>query len=157
MAAGGNSGRLPTVLGTIAVTAASVNVIGGFVITDRMLRMFKRGPSKGAPGRTPAKGGTMSTATVVQLLYLAASILFIVGLRCLTGPESARRGVWYAELGMLLAVVGTLLRKEIITYEWILTGMLLGGGIGTAISRADPHDEDAGANRVLARVRRPGG
>src|SRR5687767_1637463 len=43
VAAGGNYGVLPTVLGTIAVTAASINVIGGFVITDRMLRMFKKG------------------------------------------------------------------------------------------------------------------
>ena len=50
VAAGANWGSVPTVLGTIAVTAASINVIGGFVITDRMLRMFK----KDKPG---AKGG----------------------------------------------------------------------------------------------------
>ncbi len=48
VAAGGNYGQLPTILGTIAVTAASINVVGGFVITDRMLRMFKKGPAKGA-------------------------------------------------------------------------------------------------------------
>jgi NAD(P) transhydrogenase subunit alpha len=48
--AGGTYGPLPTILGTIAVTAASVNVIGGFVITDRMLRMFKRGPGPKAGG-----------------------------------------------------------------------------------------------------------
>ena len=40
--AGGRYGRLPTILGTIAVTAASINVVGGFLITDRMLRMFRR-------------------------------------------------------------------------------------------------------------------
>ena len=47
VAAGAGWGTLPTVLGTIAVTAASINVIGGFVITDRMLRMFKKDDKKG--------------------------------------------------------------------------------------------------------------
>ena len=47
VAAGANWGRVPTLLGTIAVTAASINVIGGFVITDRMLRMFRKEPAKG--------------------------------------------------------------------------------------------------------------
>ncbi len=45
VAAGEQHDRLSTLLGFMAVTAASVNVIGGFMITDRMLRMFKRGPS----------------------------------------------------------------------------------------------------------------
>ena len=40
--AGSDHGRLATVLGTIAVAAATINVVGGFIITDRMLRMFKR-------------------------------------------------------------------------------------------------------------------
>jgi NAD(P) transhydrogenase subunit alpha len=44
VAAGGHYGKLPTVLGTVAVTAASINVVGGFVITERMLKMFKKGP-----------------------------------------------------------------------------------------------------------------
>jgi NAD(P) transhydrogenase subunit alpha len=45
--AGADAGAVPTVLGTIAVAAATVNVVGGFIITDRMLRMFHRG---GPPG-----------------------------------------------------------------------------------------------------------
>lgn len=52
VAAGGERGTLSTVLGTIAVAAASLNVVGGFVITDRMLRMFKTGP--GAQKALPA-------------------------------------------------------------------------------------------------------
>ena len=43
VAAGSDHGTLSTVLGFIAVTAATINVVGGFGITDRMLRMFKRG------------------------------------------------------------------------------------------------------------------
>jgi NAD(P) transhydrogenase subunit alpha len=42
VAAGSDHGTLSTVLGTIAVTAATINVVGGFMITDRMLKMFKR-------------------------------------------------------------------------------------------------------------------
>jgi NAD(P) transhydrogenase subunit alpha len=40
--AGGDHGTVPTVLGALAVAAASINVVGGFMITDRMLKMFKR-------------------------------------------------------------------------------------------------------------------
>ncbi len=44
VAAGTEHGAVTTVLGTVAVTAATVNVVGGFLITDRMLKMFKKGP-----------------------------------------------------------------------------------------------------------------
>ncbi|HNN91739.1 MAG TPA: NAD(P) transhydrogenase subunit alpha [Pseudomonadota bacterium] len=46
VAAGGKSTRVATALGTIAVTAATINVVGGFLITDRMLKMFRRGPGQ---------------------------------------------------------------------------------------------------------------
>jgi NAD(P) transhydrogenase subunit alpha len=56
VAAGADRGPLSTTLGMIAVTAATINVVGGFMITDRMLRMFKkRGPADGGTSR--AKGG----------------------------------------------------------------------------------------------------
>jgi NAD(P) transhydrogenase subunit beta len=70
----------------------------------------------------------------VEFSYLAASILFILGLKGLSHPETARRGMHYAELGMLLAVIGTLLHKDIVSYQWIIAGLVLGGGIGAAIS-----------------------
>ena len=46
--AGAGYGRIATLLGTIAVASATINVVGGFIITDRMLRMFKRHPTDGA-------------------------------------------------------------------------------------------------------------
>jgi NAD(P) transhydrogenase subunit alpha len=52
VAAGGKHGQISIILGTVAVTAASINVVGGFMITDRMLKMFKKGPAG-----TPKKGG----------------------------------------------------------------------------------------------------
>ena len=46
VAAGSNRGTVSTVLGFVAVTAATINVVGGFIITDRMLGMFKRGETR---------------------------------------------------------------------------------------------------------------
>jgi NAD(P) transhydrogenase subunit beta len=75
---------------------------------------------------------------ITQLCYLSASALFILGLRGLGSAESARRGVWLAELGMLLAVIGTLLHKEIVSYEWIILGIILGSAIGTVMALKIP-------------------
>lgn len=70
----------------------------------------------------------------IELTYLAASILFILGLKGLSNPETARRGMIYAEIGMFLAIVGTLRHKDIISYEWIIAGLIIGSLIGGAIS-----------------------
>ncbi|MDB4970248.1 MAG: transhydrogenase [Myxococcales bacterium] len=75
----------------------------------------------------------MTSDALVQLLYLAASVLFILGLQALGKVETARRGVVYAEIGMLLAVVGTLLHHEIVSYQWILISVVIGSAIGTAM------------------------
>jgi H+-translocating NAD(P) transhydrogenase subunit alpha len=50
VAAGGHHGRVATILGVVAVVGATINVVGGFLITDRMLGMFKRG-TPAAPGK----------------------------------------------------------------------------------------------------------
>ena len=70
----------------------------------------------------------------IEASYLLASLLFIYGLRCMTHPDSARRGMKAAELGMLMAIIGTLLHKDIISYEWIIAGLIIGGTIGGVIS-----------------------
>ncbi len=69
----------------------------------------------------------------IEFSYLLASILFILGLRGMTHPETARRGMHLAEFGMVTAVIGTLLQREIISYEWIIAGLLLGSTIGLAM------------------------
>ncbi|MDP9149924.1 MAG: NAD(P)(+) transhydrogenase (Re/Si-specific) subunit beta [Myxococcota bacterium] len=74
------------------------------------------------------------TAVVLSLSYLVAAILFILCLRGLSGPQTARRGLVLGEVGMLIAVVGTLLHKDIVRYDWILAGLLLGSVIGVTIS-----------------------
>ena len=73
------------------------------------------------------------TTLLIELSYFAASILFVLGLRGLSRPETARRGMFLAEFGMLLAVIGTLLHRDIVSYEWILVGLLVGSLIGIAM------------------------
>ena len=72
----------------------------------------------------------MSRELITQLAYLAASVLFILGLRSLTKPDQARRGMGLAALGMLIAIIGTLVKAEIISYGWIAVGLILGSIIG---------------------------
>ncbi|MFZ9898207.1 MAG: NAD(P)(+) transhydrogenase (Re/Si-specific) subunit beta [Gemmatimonadaceae bacterium] len=67
---------------------------------------------------------------VIQLAYLAASALFILGLRSLTKPADARLGMQQAAAGMLFAVIGTLLDANIVTYQWILVGLVVGTLLG---------------------------
>jgi NAD(P) transhydrogenase subunit beta len=66
----------------------------------------------------------------IQIAYLGASVLFILGLRSLTKPDRARRGMQQAAVGMLLAIAGTMVNHQILDYKWIAIGMLLGAVIG---------------------------
>ena len=71
---------------------------------------------------------------LLSAAYLAAAILFVLGLKALNSPPTARRGIFLAEIGMLLAVVGTLLHSEIIQYQWILVGLVVGSTIGALMA-----------------------
>ena len=66
----------------------------------------------------------------IQLAYITASVLFILGLRSLTRPERARRGMQQAALGMMFAIGGTLVNHQILDYTWIVVGMGLGAALG---------------------------
>ena len=67
---------------------------------------------------------------IIQATYLAASVMFVLGLKSLTRPDSARRGMQQAALGMLFAVIGTLLNQHIVTYQWIMIGLVVGAAVG---------------------------
>jgi H+-translocating NAD(P) transhydrogenase subunit beta len=73
--------------------------------------------------------------TIIQLAYLAAAVCFILGLKRLSSPATARSGNMLGASGMLLAVVATLLHWEIVSFAWILAGVLLGAGIGLFMAR----------------------
>jgi NAD(P) transhydrogenase subunit beta len=67
---------------------------------------------------------------VIELLYLIASVLFILSLKWMSSPTTARHGIWAGEAGMLLAICGTLLRHGIVDYKLIAIAIVLGTIIG---------------------------
>jgi NAD(P) transhydrogenase subunit beta len=161
--AGGEYSLLSTILGFIAVACSSTNVVGGFLITDRMLKMFKteRDPTKpwwaqlGWPVWTTI--GVLVVALIAGLiwrerlahipagevlrwLYLLAAVLFILGLKGLSSPKHARRGMFLAEIGMAAAVFGTLFHEDItaLGYVWIAVGLLIGSVVGGIIGLRVP-------------------
>ncbi len=71
---------------------------------------------------------------IIQAAYLTASALFILSLKGLSSPATARRGIFMAEIGMVLAVVGTLLNHEIVRYELIVVGLIAGAAIGAPMA-----------------------
>src|SRR5467141_3585096 len=149
--AGADYGPLSTVLGFIAVTCSSTNVVGGFLITDRMLKMFKTSKDQASGDRVIFTGrraiaasvlligglallvyllrphgdssGTVAagklTTEALRYSYILSAALFILGLKGLSSPRYARRGMILAAIGMLMAVVGTLFHHEIVNYTWI--------------------------------------
>jgi H+-translocating NAD(P) transhydrogenase subunit beta len=72
---------------------------------------------------------------VIEVAYLTATALFVLSLKWMSSPSTARRGVWAGELGMLLAILGTLLHHGIIEYKWIAVALVLGSIIGAALGR----------------------
>src|SRR3982751_5113429 len=70
---------------------------------------------------------------LIEFSYLLASILFILGLKGLSHPETAKRGMHLAEFGMLMAIIGTLMHFEIVSYTWIVVGLLVGSTLGAAM------------------------
>ena len=71
----------------------------------------------------------------IEVLYIIAVGLFILSLKWLSSPATSRRGVFAGEIGMLLAVVGTLFYKGIVDYKWIAIALVLGTTIGVPLGR----------------------
>src|SRR4051812_31327892 len=72
---------------------------------------------------------------LTQASYLAAAALFILSLRWLSDPRTARRGVAAGVAGMSAAIIGTLLHPEIVNYTWILIAIVVGSAIGVPLSK----------------------
>ena len=85
-----------------------------------------------------ASGPPDSRTVFIQLSYLVASVLFILGLRSLTRPDRARLGMQQAAGGMLFAVIGTLINSNIVTYEWIIVGLVIGALAGYPMAMKVP-------------------
>lgn len=76
----------------------------------------------------------MQIPYLIEITYLIAGVLFIYGLKAMSHPTTARRGMNAAALGMLAAIIGTLLHRDIVSYEWIIVGLVIGSMIGAAMS-----------------------
>jgi H+-translocating NAD(P) transhydrogenase subunit beta len=153
--AGAAHSPLSTAFGLVAVTCSATNVVGGFLITDRMLRMFKKEEDRRARRAVDVRwlagvavalligalallwaGGrwqslrAVNLAPVLSFSYILSAALFILGLKGLSSPRYARRGMFLAELGMAVAVIGTLFHPDIVTYKWIAIGLAIGSLVG---------------------------
>ena len=147
--------QLSTILGGIAVVASMTNVVSGFLITERMLKMFKT--------KSPAAAGAahsiifpvfviaaISTGTVdvtqhgiTDFTYLIGAALFVLSLKWMNHPSSAKHSVLAGEAGMALAIFGTIfalandpeLNGKAPAYGYIAIALALGAIIGYPISR----------------------
>lgn len=77
----------------------------------------------------------MISIALERLLYLVAAVLFITGLKKLGSPETARRGNQISSIGMLMAIIITLLSTKTITYGTIAAGLIVGGSLGLWMAR----------------------
>jgi H+-translocating NAD(P) transhydrogenase subunit beta len=71
----------------------------------------------------------------IEVAYIIATALFILSLKWLSSPTTARRGVWAGELGMALAICGTLLYRGIVDYKLVAIGLVLGAIIGVPLGK----------------------
>src|SRR5882724_8406093 len=72
---------------------------------------------------------------LIEVIYLIASALFILSLKWMSSPATARHGILAGEIGMVLAIGGTLLRHGIVDYKWIIIALVLGSGIGIPLGK----------------------
>ncbi|HEX4809311.1 MAG TPA: NAD(P)(+) transhydrogenase (Re/Si-specific) subunit beta [Bryobacteraceae bacterium] len=76
--------------------------------------------------------------SIFPALYILAAAGFILAIKWMNSPATARRGVIAGEIGMLLAVVGTLLRHEVVNYQWILIAFFIGSAAGVPLAYLMP-------------------
>jgi len=94
----------------------------------------------------------MSAATIIQLIYLVSTGAFILSLRWMSDPRTARRGVFAGVSAMALAIGGTLLLPEIEAFHWIALAFVLGTIVGFYFGSTD----DGSGRFVLADLRLSG-
>ena len=77
----------------------------------------------------------LSADTLIEICYLIATALFVLSLKWLSSPATARRGVLAGEIGMALAIGGTLLHRGIVDYKWVAIALVLGTVIGIPLGK----------------------
>jgi len=77
----------------------------------------------------------MSIDIIINLIYIVSAALFIYGLKMLSSPATARHGNFISAIGMFIAVITTLVGKEVVDFQWILLGFVIGAIIGAFAAR----------------------
>jgi NAD(P) transhydrogenase subunit beta len=77
-------------------------------------------------------------AQAVEYIYIISAALFVLSLKWMNSPATARRGVFAGEIGMLLAIAGTLLAHEVFNWQWILAAFFIGTAVGVPIAYIMP-------------------
>ncbi len=75
---------------------------------------------------------------VIEITYLVSSIFFIFGIKFLGSPKTARKGNLFAAIGMFMAIAATLVDQQVLTFEWIIIGALVGSAIGVLLAVKTP-------------------
>ena len=115
--------EISNIFGFLAIILAAVNIFGGFLVTQRMLQMYK-------------KRRTKMTANLSAIFYLLSGILFILALRGLSSPETSRQGNYFGIGGMTIAIIVTFLSVNNfeVGFFYVLLFLLIGGSIGAFIA-----------------------
>src|SRR6202161_512640 len=74
-----------------------------------------------------------ASQNIIEITYLIATALFILSLKWMSSPSTARHGVWAGEIGMVLAIAGTLLHHGIVEYRGVAIALVLGSIIGVPL------------------------
>ncbi len=77
----------------------------------------------------------MKSDVILNIIYIISALLFLFGVKMLSSPETARKGNLISSSGMLIAILSTLVFYEIIKFEWIIVGIILGTAIGVSSAR----------------------
>ena len=80
----------------------------------------------------------MNAPPIVEAAYIVAAVCFILSLMWMSHPSTSRRGVQVGEAGMLLAIIGTLLLKQVVDYPLIIAALLVGSAIGVPLAYKMP-------------------
>lgn len=75
------------------------------------------------------------SATIGGYFYLISAVLFILALKGLSNPETARRGNLFGMVGMAIAIITTIMLPSVESYGWIIIAVVIGGGIGTVVAQ----------------------
>ena len=120
ISAGAQLNEYATILGGLAVMFAAINVVGGYLVTNRMLSMFKKKKMIGKRQNNEFRADQYLVRRSGGLIYFWAQTAWVTGYGC--------RGNMLSSLGMLIAVVVTLFNVQIISFQWIAIAAL-GGAI----------------------------